>query len=178
MVFTSRCRIALWVVLMVVCLGLPSVQAQTIDCDAPAPTTPGTITTGRPYTIAFCLPSTVDVKNTDGTVSTFPTRVDGFTAVLDGASPVELGKLPLGAPSPVEKLSPVSYRTNSGVAKGNHTVVITPWNCPIDPATGVPMTTCTAAQKQNASPVSIPFVATEDTLPGAPPSIQKGRITR
>ncbi len=178
MVLTSRCRIAIGVVLFVGVLGLPSVQAQTIDCDAPAPTTPGTIATGRPYTIAFCLPATVDVKNADGTVSTFPTRVDGFTAVLDGLGPVELGKLPLGAPSPVEKLSPVSYRTTTGVQKGNHTVVITPWNCPIDPATGAPMLTCTAAQKQNASPVSIPFVAIEDTLPGAPPSIQKGRIIR
>ncbi len=158
-------------------VGISSLQAQTIDCDAPAPTTPGTITTGRPYTIAFCIPATVTVTNPDNTTTDYPNRVDGYTAVLDGAAPAELGKLVPGAPSPVAKLMPVSYRTNSGVAKGNHTVVVTPWNCPLD-ASGVPMTSCTAAQKQNASPVSIPFVATEDTLPSAPPPIQKGRIIR
>ncbi len=162
----------------VVMLGaISSAQAQTIDCDAAAPTTPGTITTGRPYTIAFCIPSVIAVANPDGTSTDVPNRVDGYTAVLDGGAPSELGKLPAGTPSPTLKLQPVSYRTNSGVAKGTHTVVITPWNCPLD-ATGNPPATCTTAQHQNASPVSIPFVATDVILTGAPPPIQKGRVSR
>ncbi len=177
MLHISR-RQALSVILSVALMAVSSVAtAQTIDCDAPAPTTPGTITTGRPYTIAFCIPSVIAVANPDGTSTDVPNRVEGYTAVLDGGAPVELGKLTPGAASPTLKLQPVSYRTNSGVAKGNHSVVVTPWNCPLD-ATGNPPVTCTTAQHQNASPVSIPFVATDVLLTGAPPPIQKGRVSR
>jgi len=164
--------------LLLVLLFVPSTAlAQTIDCDAPAPTTPGQITTGRPYTIAFCLPPTT-VTNPDGTTSDVPSRVDGYTASLNGGAPVELGKLVAGTPAPTTKMQPVSYRTTTGVPKGNHTVVVTAWNCPIDVTTGLPMPTCTVAQRQNASPVSIPFVATDEALGGPPPAIQKGRIIR
>jgi len=157
-------------------MGVTSVGAQTIDCDAPAPTVPTTITTGRPYTIAFCLPPTT-VTNPDNTTSDVPSRVEGYTAVLDGGAPVELGKLVAGAPAPTTKMQPVSYRTSTGVPKGTHNVFVTPWNCPLDAVTGLP-TTCTVAQRQNASPVSIPFVATDQALGGPPPAIQKGRIVR
>jgi hypothetical protein len=162
------------VLLALVVLGtaLPAF-AQTIDCDAPAPTTPGIVTSGRPYTVAFCLPSTV--TDASGTV---PVRVDGYIGQLDTNAPTELGKLALGTPSPTQKLSPVSFQAPSGIAKGNHTWTITPWNCPLDPVSGVPMPTCTAAQQQKASPVAIPFVANDPVMTGAPPSIQKGRVSK
>ena len=171
-------RLPVTLITLTVGLMAVSAQAQTIDCDAPAPTQPGSITTGRPYNVSWCAPSTVTVTNPDSTTSTYDYRADGYKASLDGAAEVELGKLTPGAPSTVQKLMPLTYRTTSGVNKGQHNIVVVPWNCPLDPVSGVPMTTCTEAQKQRAAAVTIPFVATDSALPGAPPPIQKGRVTK
>ena len=146
------------------------VSAQTIDCDAAAPTTPGVVRTGQPYTVAFCVPSIV--TTTDGDV---PNRIDGFTMQVDATAPFEAGKLTLGTPAPTTKLSPVTYRTTAGVQKGSHTIIVTPWNYPLMPDGSTPDTT---KPHQNGPSVSIPFVANDPVLSTAPPAIQKGRVSR
>lgn len=155
--------------------GAWPVGAQTIDCDAPAPTTPTTITTGRPYGVAFCVPATVTVNNPDGTTETVSNRIDGYQGALDGGAPIELGKLTLGPPSPVAQLQAATFRTSAGVPKGDHTWVVTPWNCPIGDDGITP--DC-LKPKQMGGPVSIPFVAGDLILKGPPPAVQKGRIVK
>jgi len=151
-------------------------QAQTIDCDAPAPTQPGTITTGRPYTAAWCIPSTVTITNPDSTTDTVANRVDGYFVKLDtnAEANVLAASVTTGTPSPTLKLIPVSLRTTSGVNKGNHQVSVQAYNFPLK-ADGTPDTTATP---QRAAAVVIPFVATDVVLTGAPPPITKGRVTK
>lgn len=161
--------------LVLAILAVPRLALAQIDCDAPAPTTPGQITTGRPFTVSFCVPSTVTITNADGSQDVVPVRIDGFTGQIDTGTSFEMGKLTLGAPSSILKLAPVTYRTSTGVPKGNHTITVTPWNYPLM-ADGV--TPDTTKPKQNASPVSIPFAAIDLALTVAPPPIQKGRVTR
>jgi hypothetical protein len=152
--------------------------AQTpIDCDAPAPAAPAQIRTGQPYTVAFCMPATVEQKNAEGTVETVAVRIDGFTGQLDAQASVELGQLTLGPPAPTTKLAPVSFRTTAGVPKGNHAWTIQPWNCPLA-TDGVTPDCSDPARRQKADAVSIPFVGSDPVLSGAPPPIQKGRISK
>jgi len=165
------------VLLIIGLLLSPSlVQAQTIDCDAPAPTVPTNITTGRPYTVAYCIPSTVTITNPDSTTDVVQNRVDGYFTKLDTNAEVNLpvSQVTTGTPSPTLKLIPVSFRTSSGVAKGNHQIAVQAYNFPLNPD-GTPNTTGTP---QRAAAVVIPFVATDAVLTGAPPPVQKGRIIR
>lgn len=175
--FPSSYRRTTLAILTVILMGITAqAHAQTIDCDAPAPTTPTTITSARPYGVSFCIPSTVMITNPDSTTDVVQNRVDGYFTKLDTNAEVNLpvSQVTTGTPSPNLKLIPVSFRTSSGVPKGQHQIAVQAYNFPLNPD-GTPNTTGTP---QRAAAVIIPFVATDAVLSGAPPPIQKGRIVR
>lgn len=163
----KRCYLAL-VVALVLGAAVPASAQTTHPCDVAVPVTSTTFS-GRPFTAQWCLPSTT-IENT----VEVPMRVNGFTISVDGgaAADVTVTAATSGVPSTTSKLQFYSVTLSSGVAKGNHTLVVTPWNFKLNPDG------TTTTERQLGGALTIPFVASDAAMTGPPPAPTKGRIIR
>jgi len=125
---------------------------------------PFTVTSGSPFTVQWIMADTVAENNT-----TVPTRIEGFYLQIDGGEKFDIGKATALTTCPSTSTVypndlPFSFRTTSGVARGQHTLKISAWNFVLDSA-GDPTTT-----KQESVVASIPFVAGDPIQYGPPVS--------
>jgi hypothetical protein len=143
----------------------------TLSAQDPAPqicfntmTGPFTVTSGAPFTIQWIMADTV----IEGS-ATLPSRYNGFYIQVDGGEKYDIGMATAMTTCPSTSASyandkPYSYKTPSGVTRGNHTLKISAWNFTLD-GNGDPTT-----NKQESVVASIPFSAGEPTQTGPPVS--------
>lgn len=160
--------------LMLLALSALPAQAQSQDVCTTVSTPPFTLTTGAPYTIAWLMDATVPLSDTDPTL--VPQRIDGFTIQVDAGVKQEIG-VPAASTCATGTLNAgklaYSFRTASGVAKGSHTLTLTPWNFAIDPVTGAITTTVAPGP-----PVAIPFVVVDPVRVGPPTAPKNAKVKR
>lgn len=148
-----------------------SAYAQTDPCAVAAP--PFVVTSGAPYTITWLMSPQVPVSPTDPTL--VPQRIDGFYLQIDLTARIRLNGLIPGTPCPAGNANagklPYSYRTLSGVPRGNHSTKISAYNFTLD-ANGNPTTI-----EQEGPAVTVPFAAA-DLTHTTPPLIPSNTIIR
>lgn len=132
---------------------------------------PFIVTTGAPFQVTWLM----DDMATENNVSV-PNRVDGFYLQIDASAKVDIGKPPAGPPCSTTSYHPgdfpYTYKTATGVAKGNHTLKISAWNYVLD-GNGNATT-----NRQESTVVSVPFSAGDPTLYGPPIAPLSVVITR
>ena len=135
----------------------------TVLCTT-TPTGPFLVTSGAPFTVMWLMLDTVPASATDPTL--VPNRYNGFYIQIDGGPKTDIGLATAAAaclsttPHPGD--IPFSYRTPTGVARGQHSLKISAWNFALDGA-GNPTTT-----KQESVVVTLPFTAGDPILFGPP----------
>lgn len=162
------------IALQIVAMVMATTWAQgTNPCTVLPPGTVFTITTGKPFVVAWVLDAQSPASPTDPTL--VPTRVNGFRLNVDSQPVVEITPA-AGAPCPAGNANagklPYTYTTASGVAKGNHTVTVKAWNYTLD-AAGNPTTT-----KQEGPAVTTPFVAADVLQTGPPGGVSGVQVGR
>jgi hypothetical protein len=150
--------------------GAAAAQTPADNCTPGVP--PYTVTSGKPPTITWLMDPTVAASATDPTQVAY--FIDGFTFSLDGGGKTEMVPKPTPqtgficpAGTPNAGKIPYGFTLPTGVAKGNHSVIITVWNFlrTVDPNTGAITVT---TQRQEVAATSIPFVVVDAPYTGPP----------
>ena len=150
-----------------------SASAQTDPCATATP--PFIVTSGAPYTITWLMDAQVPASPTDPTLVN--QRIDGYYLQIDLQTRVRITSAqvtvlpPCSATTPSSGKIPTTYRTSSGVSRGNHTARLNAFNYLLD-ANGNPTTT-----EQEGPVVTVPFDAA-DPLQSTPPRLPGNVIIR
>lgn len=141
-----------------------ALSAQSVCLNNPGPFY---VTSARPFTVEWVMDAMVPVSDTDPTL--VPTRTDGYYYQIDSTSEVKIlvaDTIP-GPACPVGTTHagkiPYTWRAPYGVSKGSHTLKFGSWNYALD-SNGM-----NTAVEQRSVIVTVPFVAIDPALIGAPP---------
>jgi hypothetical protein len=155
-----------------------SASAQVTDPCATA-TAPFVLLSGRPYSISWVQAPNIATSATD--LDTTKYFIDGFSYSIDGGPKVDMTPKPVSgvrcpAGTPFAEHIVYTFAMPSGIAKGNHTLIIYTWN--FSRTLDASNTIVVGTTRNEVASVSVPFVVSDPTVFPPPLGPKNPRVWR